>query len=301
MSGIAHNLLPIEEFENQIEQMRMHKSAKDGLALKKPLLLLLLIADIEKQKIPENRITFSQVEADLANLIALFGGRATTKPAPEQPFYHLKSSPFWQLHNLPEKARISAVKSLSSKELRDNEVFAELPKHIFQLIKHSPENRARIAEFILRKWWPETLHEEMRQQLGLRYKNYVVKKIRDPDFAQAVLDNYRHQCAFCGFSAHLNNVSFGLDAAHIKWHASNGPDELANGLALCKLHHWSLDRGVLTLTKDLTLMIAKNFVAKESESINQIEKMQGRQMREPRSDGPGPVFVEWHRENVFMG
>lgn len=300
MSGESHNLLPIEAFENQIEQMRMHKSAKDGLALKKPLLLLLLIADIEKQKISENRISFTQIEGDLANLISLYGGRSTAKPGPEQPFYHLKTSPFWKLH-VPPTVNIATGRSLTPKELRDDGIYAELPKHIFQLIKHSPENRARIAEFILRKWWPETLHEEIRQWLGLRYKNYVVKKIRDPDFAQAVLDNYRHQCAFCGFSAHLNNVSFGLDAAHIKWHASNGPDDPTNGLALCKLHHWSLDRGVITLTKELTLKISKSFVAKEQESINQLEKMEGRQIREPRLITPAPIFIEWHRQNVFMG
>lgn len=280
--------------------MRMQKSAENGLALKKPLLLLLLIAAIGKQKISENHISFGQVESDLAQLISLFGGRATAKPAPEHPFFHLRTSPFWELHT-PQRLTYAAGGSMTAKQLRDEAVYARLPKEIFVLLKHSLESRARIAEFILRKWWPETLHEEIRQWLGLTYGSYTVKRIRDPEFAQAVLDNYRHQCAFCGFSAHLNNVSFGLDAAHIKWHASNGPDDVTNGLALCKMHHWSLDRDVVTLTKILTLKISRGFVANEAESINLLEKIDGRQIREPRTSPPAATYIEWHHDNVFMG
>ena len=38
-------------------------------------------------------------------------------------------------------------------------------------------------------------------------------------------------------------VVFGLEAAHITWHAGDGPDLVPNGLVLCTLHHKALDRG----------------------------------------------------------
>lgn len=43
------------------------------------------------------------------------------------------------------------------------------------------------------------------------------------------------------------HVSFGLDAAHIKWYSHDGPDLVPNGLALCTFHRTAFDRGVLGL------------------------------------------------------
>ena len=49
-----------------------------------------------------------------------------------------------------------------------------------------------------------------------------------------VLENFRYSCAFCGFHAVLNGVATGIDAAHVHWHSLHGPDDVENGIALCK-------------------------------------------------------------------
>ena len=67
-------------------------------ALKKPLLLLLLVSRIENDRVEENRFQFDDIEKKLDLLIREHGGRPTPSGSkPEQPFYHLRSSPFWIL------------------------------------------------------------------------------------------------------------------------------------------------------------------------------------------------------------
>jgi len=65
--------------------------------------------------------------------------------------------------------------------------------------------------------------------------------------------------AFCGFHALLNRVATGVDAAHVHWHSLHGPDDVENGIALCKLHHWAFDKGILGIDAEERICIARVF------------------------------------------
>ena len=69
-------------------------------------------------------------------------------------------------------------------------------------------------------------------------------------FAEEVLRAYAYQCAMCGFDGALGRYPVGIEAAHVRWHSQQGPDEIANALALCALHHALFDLGVLGITED---------------------------------------------------
>lgn len=56
-------------------------------------------------------------------------------------------------------------------------------------------------------------------------------------FAEEVLRAYAYQCTMCGFDGALGRYPVGIEAAHVRWHSQEGPDETANALALCALHH----------------------------------------------------------------
>jgi putative restriction endonuclease len=71
------------------------------------------------------------------------------------------------------------------------------------------------------------------------------RKPRRAGFAEEVLRAYAYQCAMCGFDGALGRNPVGIEAAHVRWHSQNAPDEVANGLVLCALHHVLLDLGVL--------------------------------------------------------
>ena len=49
----------------------------------------------------------------------------------------------------------------------------------------------------------------------------------------------------------LTGTAVALDAAHVRWRAFDGPDNIANGICLCVLHHL-FDKGVLGLSKQHT-------------------------------------------------
>lgn len=46
------------------------------------------------------------------------------------------------------------------------------------------------------------------------------------------------------------------------WHSQDGPDVVANGLALCALHHALFDLGVLGLTAELRIRVSSLYVAR---------------------------------------
>jgi hypothetical protein len=52
----------------------------------------------------------------------------------------------------------------------------------------------------------------------------------------------------CGFDGALGHP-VAIEATHVRWHSQQGPDETANTLALCALHHALFDLGVLGITE----------------------------------------------------
>ena len=71
---------------------------------------------------------------------------------------------------------------------------------------------------------------------------------RNPQFRHAVLEAYGNRCAMCGIQLEL------IEAAHLVPHAHpNGLDIVSNGLALCALHHQSLDTGLIYLEADYSI------------------------------------------------
>lgn len=67
-------------------------------------------------------------------------------------------------------------------------------------------------------------------------------------FSQLVRDAYKHRCAFCGGKfGGVEGIRSGIDAAHILAWSKHDLDRVSNGIALCKLHHWAFDAGIMSL------------------------------------------------------
>ncbi|GAA1932232.1 hypothetical protein GCM10009753_77490 [Streptantibioticus ferralitis] len=92
----------------------------------------------------------------------------------------------------------------------------------------------------------------------------------------------------------------GLEAAHVRWHSQNGPDEVRNALALCALHHALLDLGVLGLTPDLRIRVSGRYVAR-NDAGRAVDALAGRTVAAPRPGNPpvDPAFITWHDRQVF--
>jgi len=57
----AHGTDSIETFLADVQSMKLHVSSAFGTALKKPLLLLLVLARIDRSEKQENRFSFSEL------------------------------------------------------------------------------------------------------------------------------------------------------------------------------------------------------------------------------------------------
>lgn len=294
--------MTIEEFEKAVLATRIHRSARQGPALKKPLLLLVCLARIIRRDSKANAFTFSELSEELTSLINQFGGR-TSSPAPAQPFWHMNSDPYWTLH-LPPGTEYSARSTGSMAILRDRATYAELPEEIFAAVKDDASTADRLVRFILDHFWPTTVHEDILSALGLyRESNSsteALKPGRAGGFARAVLQNYSYACAFCEFTALLNAQPFGLDAAHIRARCYDGPDETSNGLALCKLHHWAFDRGAMSVGADLEILVSPSFIVQSGPQKQLMADLKGRRIGEARETEPDPEFIDYHRNFIFL-
>ena len=82
--------------------------------------------------------------------------------------------------------------------------------------------------------WPERRHRTIRTAIGLPDEMEVAARPaapRDPRFRADVLRAYERRCAICGYDGRLADSLLGLEAAHVRWRAYEGPDEVANGIA----------------------------------------------------------------------
>jgi len=294
----ADDLQELNELLEQIRTMKVHAPSRLGAALKKPLLLLLLVSRIENNRVEENRFQFDDIEKKLDLLIREHGGRPTHSGSkPEQPFYHLRSSPFWIVKTQRQyEPRQTALIS----DLRRPDSFGAFQPKVFRLLRSSGEARARVVDSILNEWWPETLHGDIREDLGLDRLDSRRRAQRDRQFTIDVLENFRYSCAFCGFHAVLNRVATGIDAAHVHWHSLNGPDDVENGIALCKLHHWAFDKGILGIDDDARICIASAFSAQQDGGLP-LESLVNRGLAVQPHKPIAKRFIDWHRNNVYLG
>jgi putative restriction endonuclease len=119
---------------------------------------------------------------------------------------------------------------------------------------------------------------------------------------EEVLRAYAYQCAMCGFDGALGHYPVAIEAAHVRWHSQQGPDEIANALALCALHHALFDLGVVGITEDRRICVSSLYVAR-SQAGQAVDALAGKPLLTPRPNQPivDIVYVSWHHRQVFKG
>ncbi|MDF1597904.1 MAG: HNH endonuclease [Acidimicrobiia bacterium] len=266
----------------------------------KPLLLLYMIGRFTQTG--SRRVTFAEAEPVVADLLDRYGP-PVTKATPQYPFHHLQNDEgFWRVSTSdgrpwPE-TRLSELREVGIGEITEDLAAAIT----------DPAIRATIVGALLEEFG-DSYRTDLLEDVGLTESPLALTVVsrtirrRDPEFRDKVLTAYERRCAFCGFDGRLADRTIGLDAAHVRWHAFEGPDEVANGLALCTIHHKLLDLGVVGLTIDHTIAVSQRFSGSGESAERLVLSLAGADVRGPQS-GARPVdeqYVEWHREQVFHG
>lgn len=122
--------------------------------------------------------------------------------------------------------------------------------------------------------------------------------VRDRIFRRVVLRAYDERCAISGLKLINGGGRAEVAAAHIRPVEANGPDIVSNGLALSGTAHWMFDRGLISLSDDLDILISRQ--SNDPDGVHAFINKDGRAIAPRRLiERPHPHFLRWHREHCF--
>lgn len=124
------------------------------------------------------------------------------------------------------------------------------------------------------------------------------RKARDRAFRTRVLEAYDCRCALTGLKFINGGGRPEAQAAHIKSVEAKGPDIVTNGIALSGTVHWMFDRGLISLSDDLGILLSSKI--NDIDGVRKIINSNGRaHFAENPAWRPHPRYLSWHREKCF--
>jgi putative restriction endonuclease len=272
----------------------------------KPLLVLVALGRLVR--IGSSSLPWPEAEPVLADLIAEFGppSRTNRPQSAAYPFTRLRADGVWVLDHDVQMDRVGP--------LAEQHVVGRFERTVEDALLADPSLANALARSLVLSNFPETVAPDVLEAAGLDPRPVLGSTPADgpegltssgrrrvPWWRSAVLQAWDRQCAFCGYDGQLAGVSAGIDAAHVRWFAFGGPDDLDNGLALCSLHHKLFDLGALGLNADLQVQISAAFSAR-TVAGRALYELDGRSLSpRPGTNPPAHDHVLWHRRQVFKG
>ena len=124
------------------------------------------------------------------------------------------------------------------------------------------------------------------------------QRVKQDFFRRAILSSYRGRCCMSGVAEPLL-----LMASHIVPWSKDTANRLNphNGLCLSALHDRAFDRGLISLTDDLRVCIADSLKKRHRETFVRevLLPLEGREIELPERFRPDPMFIAYHREQLF--
>lgn len=124
---------------------------------------------------------------------------------------------------------------------------------------------------------------------------------RSTIFRQRVFRAYDSICAVCNRGFKSPNGRSEVEAGHIVPKRLRGADDVRNGLAMCRSHHWAFDNGLLGIAEDRTILVPEP--VQNIEQNFELMRLIGNRIREatPNSRAAASEALAWHRTNVLIG
>lgn len=296
---------------NWIERVEsLRRWTRDGeRAPHKPLLLLYALGRYQENGGAPTR--FSEAERQLDLLLKEFGPPRKTSPA--YPFHHLVSDGLWVVRT----ADGGPSPGSSVGGLRRTGAEGSLSPELLEALGNDPRLVAQLARALLDANFEPSLHPDICALAGLDLESAesiqtdqtaepsratnAARRRRTAEFRRQVLMAYEYRCAFCGYDGMLSSVPVGLDAAHVRWWAFEGPDEVDNGVCLCSLHHKLFDKGVLGVTEDWRISVSGDFVGRSEAAHAHVLRLVGAPAAQPQAlfSPPRAEHITWHQKQVF--
>ncbi len=126
----------------------------------------------------------------------------------------------------------------------------------------------------------------------------VQQRIKQYFFRRAVLSSYRQRCCMSGLSDPRLLV-----ASHIVPWSKDKSNRLnpSNGLCLSAIHDRAFDKGLITLTDDLRVVLAKSLRKLDESFVKEVFlPLDDRPIEKPDRFVPDLAFIARHRKEVFV-
>jgi putative restriction endonuclease len=124
---------------------------------------------------------------------------------------------------------------------------------------------------------------------------------RSKAFRGVIMNLYNFTCVACRLRIITLDGKTAVDAAHIIPFEISRDDGIGNGLALCKLHHWAFDNGLISLDDEYKLIVSSAFEESGQESFL-LRKLRDKTILLPKQKPffPSLYSVHWHRKKWFQ-
>jgi putative restriction endonuclease len=288
------------DWVGRIEQLR--RWTRNGeRAPHKPLLLLYALGRYQADG--GAPVRFSDAEDQLNKLLTEFGPPRRTSPG--YPFHHLTSDGLWVVRTADGQPSSGS----NVGQLRTSGAEGSLAPDLLQALDSDSYLLAQLARVLLDSNFEPSLHSDICVLAGLDIeaaetaapKVAAERRRRSAEFRRVILKAYEYRCAFCGYDGTLGGTPVGLDAAHVKWWALQGPDTVDNGVCLCSLHHKLFDKGVLGVTEGWRIAVSGDFVGRSTIAHSYILSLgdQPAARPQPLYSPPRPEYIAWHQRQVF--
>jgi putative restriction endonuclease len=290
----------------------------------KPLLLLAVLDQFAQGSVSGDLI---ELTPELGELFAGYWSRVMPPHRHgniAMPFFHLRADGFWHLVARPgQEEALAALTTMSSiGQVRTVLLGARLDAELATLLRLA-ESREALRRALVETYFAPELQARLLEQGLVNVEAYrygeellaqappqVLKEtpeqyrtaVRDQGFRRVIVGAYDHRCAFCGIRMLTIDGHTAVDAAHIvPWSVSHN-DDPRNGMALCRLCHWTFDEGLLGVSARYAVLLGRQ-LAQSPNVAGHLLTLEGRSIIGPgeQSLWPDQDALAWHRQEVWLG
>lgn len=216
-----------------------------------------------------------------------------------------------------QEEALAAVNRGYASQLEKIILGAQLDDALFMLLQDE-KNRNTLRTVLIQTYFAEQYHHVLLEQGELNLQAYLYSQkllsasmepeeapkhqVRDQGFRKAVVRIYEHRCAFCGVRMLTSSGHTAVEAAHIiPWSVSQN-DAVKNGMALCRLCHWTFDEGLTGVSTKYQVVLSRELRMMSQNLPGHLLTVENRQMLGPVDDDlwPDKDALKWHRQNVFL-
>jgi putative restriction endonuclease len=271
----------------------------------KPLLLLAVFDLIDEGKATPELVPWCQELRDRFTARFLLTRKHDDQNTPENPFFYLRKDGFWQAWINDGSTQLPLQTTPTVQNI--GRVFARFTDG-FQHLVAIPANRRLMRDALIARYFPH-LSSFKNQPSSIDNHQSIARVAEDeleygrsPAFRRKILTIYDHQCAACGLRIKLpagNDVSF-IDAAHLIPFSESRNDHPTNGLALCKNHHWAMDRNLIAPCPDHHWRVSKILDPRRSNGEKELIELSGKSLLLPQDEAfhPDATGLQWRLERL---